>query len=215
MGGETRKVQCTTLHVCDSNKGKRSKNASIDPGRTSLLDSEDLKVMSTDQERIHDGWLLLADYSRTLTAQEKSFYFYRFHLASRKRIDATRSSELATCCQADRAFQKSIMRKRKANKRVPIFSCMKDDFKWELQRIFLLTPLLISQTLRFRQLIVLQVQYFSSRCNAYACALWCSWCTLEWIGYPYDELVIPKTIKGRGGFEWRVAFSQTRYLACS
>jgi hypothetical protein len=25
------------------------------------------------------------DYSRTLTAQEKGFYFYRFHLASRKR----------------------------------------------------------------------------------------------------------------------------------
>jgi hypothetical protein len=29
--------------------------ASIDPRCTSLLDSEDLQVMSTDQERIHDG----------------------------------------------------------------------------------------------------------------------------------------------------------------
>jgi hypothetical protein len=29
--------------------------ASVDPGCTSLIDSEDLKVMSTDQERIHDG----------------------------------------------------------------------------------------------------------------------------------------------------------------
>jgi hypothetical protein len=57
-----------------------------------LLDFEDPKVKSMDQERIHDGGLLHVDYSRTLTAQEKSFYFYRFHLARRKRIDATRLS---------------------------------------------------------------------------------------------------------------------------
>jgi hypothetical protein len=55
MESKTRKAQCTTLCVCDSNKEERSKNALIDPGRTSLLDSEDLKVMSTDQERMHDG----------------------------------------------------------------------------------------------------------------------------------------------------------------
>jgi hypothetical protein len=55
MGGKTRKAQCTSLYAHDSNKGKRRQKASIDPGCTSLLDSEDLKVMSTDQERIHDG----------------------------------------------------------------------------------------------------------------------------------------------------------------
>jgi hypothetical protein len=59
--------------------------ASVDPGRTSLLDSEDLKVRSTDQERIHDQWLLHIDFSRTLTAQE-NFYVYCFHLASRKEL---------------------------------------------------------------------------------------------------------------------------------
>jgi hypothetical protein len=32
---------------------------------------ENWKVKSTDQERIHDGWLLQVDYSRTLTAREK------------------------------------------------------------------------------------------------------------------------------------------------
>jgi hypothetical protein len=44
-----------TLYVHDSNKEKRNQKASIDPGCTSLLDSEDLKVMSTNQARIHDG----------------------------------------------------------------------------------------------------------------------------------------------------------------
>jgi hypothetical protein len=55
MGRKMRKAQCTSLYARDSNKKKRSQEASIDPGRTSLLDSKDLKVMSVDQERIHDG----------------------------------------------------------------------------------------------------------------------------------------------------------------
>jgi hypothetical protein len=55
MGRRTRKAQCTSLYARDSNEEKRSQKASIDPGCTSLLDSEDLKVMSMDQERIHDG----------------------------------------------------------------------------------------------------------------------------------------------------------------
>jgi hypothetical protein len=70
----------------------------IDPGFTSLLDSEDLEVMNTDQERISDGLLLHINFSRTLTAQEN---FYCFHLASRKGIDATRSSRLAARGQVD------------------------------------------------------------------------------------------------------------------
>jgi hypothetical protein len=35
---------------------------------------------------------------------------------------------------------------------------------------------------------------FQSWCSAYACAVRCSWCTLEWLGYPQNELVIEKTI---------------------
>jgi hypothetical protein len=34
---------------------------------------------------------------------------------------------------------------------------------------------------------------------AHARAVWCSWCTLEWLGYPYDELVILKAIICREG----------------
>jgi hypothetical protein len=58
--------------------------------------------------------------------------------------------------------------------------------------------------LGFWQLIVLKVQYFSKlmRCiclwrhYAHARAVWCSWCTLEWLGYPC-ALVIARAIKGR------------------
>jgi hypothetical protein len=38
---------------------------------------------------------------------------------------------------------------------------------------------------------------FQGWCNAYACAVWCSWRTLEWLGYPY-ALMIGNTIKSRG-----------------
>jgi hypothetical protein len=54
--------------------------------------------------------------------------------------------------------QKTITKKkRKATKRVPKFSCTKDDFKWELQGI-LLTPLLTSQIWGF-------VNSLFSRCD--------------------------------------------------
>jgi hypothetical protein len=116
--------------------------------------------MSTDQERIHDGWLFHTDFREPWLLKRISTSKASAWLAE-KEFDATRSLGLAAWCQVDRTFQKFIMRKRKANKRVPIFSCTKDDFKWELQRIILLTPLLISQILRFCQLVVLKVQYFS------------------------------------------------------
>jgi hypothetical protein len=55
--GEKRESLVYKLYVRDGNKEKRRQKASIDPGCTSLLDSEDLKVVSTDQAQIHDGWL--------------------------------------------------------------------------------------------------------------------------------------------------------------
>jgi hypothetical protein len=39
---------------------------------------------------------------------------------------------------------------------------------------------------------------FQSWCNAYACAVWCSWCTLEWLGYPC-ALMIGNAINSREG----------------
>jgi hypothetical protein len=39
----------------------------------------------------------------------------------------------------------------------------------------------------------------SWRHYAPARAVWCSWCTLEWLGDPYDELVIARAIEGGEG----------------
>jgi hypothetical protein len=58
---------------------------------------------------------------------------------------------------------------------------------------------------RCRNLIILRCNNFQSWCDAHAWhyaharAVWCSWCTLEWPGYPYDELVTARAIKGREG----------------
>jgi hypothetical protein len=56
--------------------------------------------------------------------------------------------------------------------------------------------------LGFWQFIVLKVQYFSKlmwciclwRHYAHARVVWCSWCTLEWLGYPYDDSAAAHTI---------------------
>jgi hypothetical protein len=45
-------IPLSTLAVATK---RNLEKASIDPGCTFLLDSEDLKVRSTDRERIHDG----------------------------------------------------------------------------------------------------------------------------------------------------------------
>jgi hypothetical protein len=58
--GRPRQTQCTTLYVRESNKEKRNPTAPIDPGRTSLLDSEDLNVVSTDRdENVMDDFSIL------------------------------------------------------------------------------------------------------------------------------------------------------------
>jgi hypothetical protein len=54
MGRRTRKLSVSHFTFVIATKRSLAK-ASVDPGCTSLLDSEDLKVMGTDQERIHDG----------------------------------------------------------------------------------------------------------------------------------------------------------------
>jgi hypothetical protein len=117
MGIRTRKLSVQRSTFAIATKRSLAKS-SIDPGFTSLLDSEDLKVMSMDQKRIRDGRLFQIDFSRILTAQE-NFYFYCFHSTSQKGIDATRSSRFAARNQVDGDYQKTITKKRKANKRVP------------------------------------------------------------------------------------------------
>jgi hypothetical protein len=54
MGRRTRKLSVQRFTFAIATKRSLAKS-SINPGGTSLLASEDLKVMSTDQERIRDG----------------------------------------------------------------------------------------------------------------------------------------------------------------
>jgi hypothetical protein len=84
--------------------------ASIDPGGTSLLASEDSKVMDTDRDEnamddfstliFREPWLL-----------EKISTFTASTWLSRKGIDTSRSSRFAARNQVDRDFQKTIMKK--------------------------------------------------------------------------------------------------------
>jgi hypothetical protein len=115
--GEEREAQCTTLYIRDGNQEKLSKSFSRSwvyfPARFRGFEG-----YGYGSRRKRDGRLLHVDFSRTLTARE-NFYFYCFHLASRKGIDATRSSRFAAREQVDRDFQKTTTKKRKANKRVP------------------------------------------------------------------------------------------------
>jgi hypothetical protein len=159
MGSKTRKAQCTTLYVCDSNTEERSiKLRSI----LGVLPCSILRIWRlwarTKNEYTADDFSMLTIREPWLL--EKNFYFYRFHLASRKGIDATRSSWFTTRDQFDRDFQKIIMRKGRLIKEFPQFlvriMALCGNF-----RMGLLTPLLISQILRFWQLLILKVQYFS------------------------------------------------------
>jgi hypothetical protein len=49
MGRRTRKAECTLFTLAIATKRNLAK-ASIDPGRTSLLDSEDSKVVDMDRD---------------------------------------------------------------------------------------------------------------------------------------------------------------------
>jgi hypothetical protein len=167
MGSKTRKAQCTTLYACDSIKEKCSQ-------RLQLI----LGVLPCSILRIWRLWArtkneyTMDDFS-TLTIREP-WLLIRISMSmasawlAGKGFDATWSSRLAAWDQVDRTFQKSIMRKRKANKRVPSFSCTDNGFVRKLQNRLAHTFTYFAN-LGFWQLIVLKVQYFSSWCDAYAC----------------------------------------------
>jgi hypothetical protein len=63
-------------------------------------------------------------------------------------------------------------------------------------RIALVSPLLIPHTWGFGNSWFWKCNTFQSWCDAYAGAVWFSWCTLEWLGYPY-ALMIARAIKSR------------------
>jgi hypothetical protein len=84
MGSETRKAQCTTLYVCDSNTEEHSiKLRSI----LGVLPCSIMRIWRlwarTKNEYTMDDFSMLTIREPWLL--EKNFYFYRFHLASRKR----------------------------------------------------------------------------------------------------------------------------------
>jgi hypothetical protein len=138
--------------------------------------------------------ILRTDYSRTWTAQELATstvytWLAGIELMLQGRRDGRHESE------STGISKRSLRRKGRLMKEFQVFL-----YKRRLQaelRIILLTPLLISQIWGFDNSLFWKCNTFQSWCDAHACAVWCSWCTLEWLGYPYDELVIPKTIKSR------------------
>jgi hypothetical protein len=220
VGRKTRKAQYPMLYICDNNKEKRSKKLRSIPG---VLPCLILKIgrlwARTKNEYTVDDFLILTIREPWLLKKFSTSTASTW-LAG-KGIDATRSSRLAAYGQVDRTFQKIITRKEGYYKD-SISTCTKDNFMRELQNKLAHT-FTYFVNLGFWQLIVFKVWKFPKlmRCSclrrhyAHACAVWCSWCSLEWLDYPYDKLVISRAFIGRKGSEWRVAFSQPRYLACS
>jgi hypothetical protein len=110
-------------------------------------------------------------------------------------------------------FPKDHYKERKANLRSSIVSSTDNDFMRKLQNRLAHT-FTYSANLGFWQLIVWKCNTFQSWCNAYACAVRCSWCTLEWLVTHMRYWLQGQSKVGRGSV-WRVAISQPRYLARS
>jgi hypothetical protein len=94
-----------------------------------------------------------------------------------------------------RGFPQDHYKKRKANLRSAIVSCKDNDFMRKLRNRLAHTFTYLA-ILGFDNSLHWKCNTFQSWCDAYACAVWCSWCTLEWLGYPY-ALVIARAIESR------------------
>jgi hypothetical protein len=92
------------VYNADGNKEKLSKSFG-GSWVTSLLDSEDLKVMSTDRDENAMDDFPHIDFSRTFIARE-NFYFYCFHLASRKGIAYSKVVEICGKRPSRQRFRK-------------------------------------------------------------------------------------------------------------
>jgi hypothetical protein len=210
MGSKTRKAQCTTLYACDSIKEKCSKKL-----------RSTLGVLLCSIPRIWRLWArtkngyTMDDFS-TLTIREP-WLLKRICMSMASAWLAEKELMLQGCrdwwheAESAGITKRSLWEKGRLIKEFPQFlvriMALCGNF-W----IGLLTSLLISQFWGFDNSLFWKCNTFQSWCHAYACAVWCSWCTLEWFGYPY-ALVIAREIKSREKVEWRVAFSQPRYLA--
>jgi hypothetical protein len=189
-----RKTQCTTIYVCDSNKEKRSK----------LLRSI-LGVLPCSILRI---WRLWARAKNEYTMDDFSMLTIREPWLL-KRISMSMASawlaEKELILQGRRDWRrdaKSIGLSKRAlwgkGRLIKEFPNLLYA-RWlqvGTSRNILRTPLLISQILGFDNSLFWKCNTFQSWRDAYACAVWCSWCTLEWLGYPY-ALVIGNAINSR------------------
>jgi hypothetical protein len=105
---------------------------------------------------------------RLFDIAQENFYFYCFHLISKKGIDTPRSSRFAARDQVDRDFQKTILKKRKANKRVPEFLVRKITSCGNFRTICL-TPLLNLRVWGVDNSLFLRCNNSQSWCDAHAC----------------------------------------------
>jgi hypothetical protein len=111
------------------------------------------------------------------------------------------------------------MKKREGYWKGSVITCTEDDFEWDLQTI-LLPPLLNFAKLRCWRLISLKCNDFKKlmRCtclrrhDAHVHAVWCLWCKLVQLGYPYDELMVARAITVREGI-WVVSRFPTIKIA--
>jgi hypothetical protein len=147
---------------------------------------------------MHDGWLFHVDYSRTLTAREK-FLLLLF---------STWLAEKESMLQDRRDSRQGTNWSRIPNRPFTRKGRLTTKFHKLLYERWL-------QVGTSRNNLAHTFTYFANfwgfddslfcKCNtfqiwrdAYACAVWCSWCTLEWLGYPY-ALMIRIAINSRDG----------------
>jgi hypothetical protein len=216
MGSKTRKAQCTTLCVCDVIKEKRSQRLRSILG---VLPCSILRIWSLwartknkytmddfSTLTVREPWLL-----KRISASEASAWLAGKGSMLQGRRDSrqgTNSTEIS---------KRPLRRKGWLKLRSSIISCTDNDFMQKLQNRLAYTFTYFA-SLGFWQLIIFKVQYFSKlmwciclwRHYAHARAVWCSWCTLEWLSYPCDELVISKAIIGREGIRMASRFLTTK-----
>jgi hypothetical protein len=128
-------------------------------------------------------------------------------------IVATRSSRFTARDQFDRDFQKIIMRKRRANKRVPI-SPVRRWLQVGTSKNNLAHTFTYFANFEVLTLVVSKVQHFS---RLMQCVCFCSMVLMMHVRMTWLPTCVSdcKGNQVERGSVWRVAISQPRYLACS
>jgi hypothetical protein len=213
MGSKTRKAQCTTLYVCDSSTEERSIQLRSILGVLPCLILRIWRLRTrTKDEYMMDDFSMLTIREPWLLKRKVSTFTVSTWLAG-KGIDAARSSWFTARDQLSEISNRSLQRK-KANDRVPQAPVRKVTSVGTSRNNLAHTFTHFANFWGFDNSLFWKCTTFQSWRDAYAGAVWRSWCTLEWLGYPC-ALVIARAIKVAKGSVWRGAISQPRYLARS